>query len=63
VRPVKKFRVKETRGNEIILREKPIGMERSFYLLTELVNLEALKNRRRGWYPCSSDFAHCNQGR
>ena len=46
----KKFRFKtkkleiEKRGNEIILREKPVGMERAFYLLRELVNLDALKN-------------------
>ena len=31
----------EKRGNEIILREKPVGMERACYLLTELVNLDA----------------------
>ena len=43
VRLPKEFRGKskelesEMRGNEIILREKP--MERAFYLLTELVNL------------------------
>lgn len=52
VRLPKKFRVKskeleiEKRGNEIILREKPVGMERAFYLLTELVNLDALRNRK-----------------
>jgi antitoxin VapB len=44
VRLPKKFRVKskeleiEKRGNEIILREKPGGMERAFHLLTALVN-------------------------
>jgi antitoxin VapB len=48
----KKFPVKskeleiEKRGNEIILRERPVGMERAFYLLTELVNLDALKKRK-----------------
>lgn len=36
----------EKRGNEIILREEPVGMERAFYLLRELANLEALKNRK-----------------
>lgn len=52
VRLPKKFRVKskeleiEKRGDEIILREKPVGMERAFYLLTELVNLDTLKNRK-----------------
>jgi antitoxin VapB len=39
VRLPKKFHVKrkeleiEKRGNEILLREKPVGMERAFYLL------------------------------
>jgi antitoxin VapB len=53
VRLPKQFRVKskeleiEKRGNEIILREKPVGMERAFHLLTELVNLDALKNRKK----------------
>jgi antitoxin VapB len=52
VRLPKKFRIKtqeleiEKRGNAIILREKPVGMARAFYLLTELVNLDALKNRK-----------------
>jgi antitoxin VapB len=52
VRLPKKFRVKskeleiEKRGDEIILRERPVGMERAFYLLTELVNLDALKKRK-----------------
>jgi antitoxin VapB len=52
VRLPKKFRVKskeletEKPGNEIILRERPVGMERAFYLLTELVNLDALKKRK-----------------
>ncbi len=52
VRLPKKFRIKtkeleiEKRGNAIILREKPVGMERAFYFLTELVNLDALKNRK-----------------
>jgi antitoxin VapB len=51
VRLPKKFRIKteeleiEKRGNAIIL-EKPVGMARAFYLLTELVNLDALKNRK-----------------
>ncbi len=41
VRLAKQFRVKskeleiEKRGNEIVLREKPGGMERAFYLLAE----------------------------
>jgi antitoxin VapB len=53
VRLPKQFRVKskeleiEKRGDEIILREKPVGMERAFHLLTELVNLDALKNRKK----------------
>ncbi len=52
VRLPKQFSVKskeleiEKRGNEIILREKPIGMERAFHLLTELVNVDALKDRK-----------------
>jgi antitoxin VapB len=52
VRLPKQFRVKskeleiEKRGNEIILREKPVGMERVFHLLTELVNVDTLKNRK-----------------
>lgn len=52
VRLPKQFRVKskeleiEKRGNEIILREKPVGMERAFHLLTELVNVDALKDRK-----------------
>ncbi len=52
VRLPKKFRVKskeleiEKRGDEIILREKPVGMERAFHLLTELVNDDALRNRK-----------------
>lgn len=53
VRLPKQFRVKsaeleiEKRGNEIILREKPAGMERAFHLLTELVNPDALKDRKK----------------
>jgi antitoxin VapB len=53
VRIPKKFRVTakeleiEKRGNELILREKPEGMTRAFHLLTELVNLDALKNRKK----------------
>jgi antitoxin VapB len=53
VRLPKQFRVKskeleiERRGDEIVLREKPVGMERAFYLLAELVNDEALKDRKK----------------
>ena len=53
VRLPKQFRVKtkeleiEKRGNEIILREKPVGMERAFQLLSELVNIDALKDRKK----------------
>ena len=51
VRLPKKFRLTakeveiEKRGNEIILREKPVGMARAFHLLTELVNLEISEDR------------------
>lgn len=53
VRLPKQFRVKSKeveiykRGDEIVLKEKPVGMERAFELLSELVNLEALKNRKK----------------
>ncbi|HEY2117738.1 MAG TPA: AbrB/MazE/SpoVT family DNA-binding domain-containing protein [Candidatus Acidoferrum sp.] len=53
VRLPKQFRVKtkeleiEKRGNEIILREKPVGMERAFQLLSELLNIDALKDRKK----------------
>ena len=53
VRLPKQFRVKtkeleiEKRGNEIILSEKPVGMERAFQLLSELVNIDALKDRKK----------------
>jgi antitoxin VapB len=53
VRLPKQFRVKskeleiERRGDEIILREKTGGMARAFYLLAELVNVEALKELKR----------------
>jgi antitoxin VapB len=53
VRLPKQFRVKSKeveiyrRGDEIVLREKPVGMERAFELLTELVNVEALKDRKK----------------
>jgi antitoxin VapB len=53
VRLPKQFRVKsqeleiERRGDEIVLREKTGGMERAFYLLAELVNDEALKDRKK----------------
>jgi len=49
----KQFRVKSKeveiyrRGDEIVLKEKPVGMQRAFELLTELVNLEALKDRKK----------------
>jgi antitoxin VapB len=52
VRLPKQFRVKskeleiEKCGNEIILREKPVGMERAFFIISELVNLDALKDRK-----------------
>ena len=53
VRLPKQFRVKSKeveiyrRGDEIVLKEKPVGMQRAFELLTELVNLEALKDRKK----------------
>jgi antitoxin VapB len=53
VRLPKQFRVKskeleiERRGDEIVLREKSKGMARAFYLLAELVNDEALKDRKK----------------
>jgi antitoxin VapB len=53
VRLPKQFRVKskeldiERRGDEIVLREKPGGMERAFHLLTELVNVEAIRELKR----------------
>ncbi len=53
VRIPKKFRVNtkeleiEKRGNELILREKPQGMARAFQLLSELVNDDALKDRKK----------------
>lgn len=53
VRIPKKYRLAakeveiEKRGNELILREKPEGMARAFHLLTELVNLDALKDRKK----------------
>jgi len=37
----------EKRGSEIILREKHVGMERAFHLLAELVNPDALKDRKK----------------
>ena len=52
VRIPKKFQFKskrveiERRGNEVVLREKPVGMERAFHLIAELVNEDALKNRK-----------------
>ena len=52
VRLPKKFRVKskeleiEKRGNEIILREKPGGMERAFHLIASLP--EEILHIRRG---------------
>lgn len=53
VRLPKQFRVRskeleiERRGDEIVLREKPVGMARAFYLLAELVNDKALKDRKK----------------
>jgi antitoxin VapB len=53
VRLPKQFRVKSKeveiyrRGDEIVLKEKPVGMERAFELLSELVNVDALKNRKK----------------
>jgi antitoxin VapB len=52
VRLPKQFRVKskeleiEKRGNEIILREKPVGMERAFHLIASLP--KEILNIRRG---------------
>jgi antitoxin VapB len=53
VRLPKQFRVKSKeveiyrRGDEIVLKEKPVGMGRAFELLTQLVNAEALKDRKK----------------
>ena len=53
VRLPKQFRVKSKeveiyrRGDEIVLKEKPVGMGRAFELLTQLVNVEALKDRKK----------------
>jgi antitoxin VapB len=53
VRLPKQFRVKSKeveiyrRGDEIVLKEKPAGMGRAFELLSELVNVEALKDRKK----------------
>jgi antitoxin VapB len=53
VRLPKQFRVKSKeleiyrRGDEIVLKEKPAGMGRAFELLAELVNVEALKDRKK----------------
>ncbi len=53
VRLPKQFRVKskeleiERRGDEIVLRERPGGMERAFYLLAELVDVEAIQNLKK----------------
>lgn len=53
VRLPKQFRVKSKeveiyrRGDEIVLKERPIGMERAFELISELVNVEALKDRKK----------------
>jgi len=60
VRLPKKFHVKrkeleiEKRGNEIILREKPVGMERAFYLPQRFQTCfpcpsKPLKNAERFW--------------
>jgi len=53
VRLPKQFRVKskeleiERRGEEIVLREKVGGTERAFYLLSDLVNADALKDLKK----------------
>lgn len=53
VRLPKQFRVKSKeveiykRGDEIVLKERPVGMERAFELISELVNVEALKDRKK----------------
>ena len=53
VRLPKQFRVKSKeveiykRGEEIVLKERPVGMERAFELISELVNVEALKDRKK----------------
>ena len=53
VRLPKQFRVKSKeveiykRGDEIVLKEKLVGMERAFELISELVNVEALKDRKK----------------
>ena len=53
VRLPKQFRVKSKeveiykRGDEIVLKERPVGMERAFQLISELVNVEALKDRKK----------------
>jgi antitoxin VapB len=53
VRLPKEFRVKSKeleiykRGNTIVLEEQPAGMERAFELISELVNVEALKDRKK----------------
>ena len=53
VRLPKQFRVKSKeveiykRGDEIVLKEKLVGMERAFELISELVNVDALKDRKK----------------
>jgi antitoxin VapB len=53
VRLPKQFRVKskeldiERRGDEIVLREKPAGMQRAFDLLAELVDLKAIRDLKK----------------
>ena len=53
VRLPKEFRVKSKeleiykRGNTIVLEEQTAGMERAFELISELVNLDALKDRKK----------------
>jgi len=53
VRLPKEFGVKSKeleiykRGNTIVLEEQPAGMERAFELISELVNVEALKDRKK----------------
>jgi len=53
VRLPKEFRVKSKeleiykRGNTIVLEEQPAGMERAFELISELVNVGALKDRKK----------------
>ena len=53
VRLPKQFRVRSKeleiykRGDEIVLREKEGGMQRAFYLLADLVDVEALRGLKK----------------